>query len=238
LTGVVNIGGANEILAVPGLPLQSGGQTEVDCSELLEAYRGKALISCTFGAATVDAFDCIRDCMPKDHAEVRFNGVTYKLSPASRLETGEFEDRPCSSLDPGYGGNLNLACGTGGVLTADTAECAEQGCGEGQVVSVSVGSSNGEHTLSESLLAGSLAALECASFNPDFEGSIMVSCVKGAPAADTSGCTPQAGKGEVEEVVVLKTAMSLALPTIEAHRLTTFRRPWILQTLRMPLQHQ
>eukprot|EP00746_Dinoflagellata_sp_MGD_P022413 gnl/MRDRNA2_/MRDRNA2_152420_c0_seq1.p1 gnl/MRDRNA2_/MRDRNA2_152420_c0~~gnl/MRDRNA2_/MRDRNA2_152420_c0_seq1.p1 ORF type:complete len:1431 (+),score=266.54 gnl/MRDRNA2_/MRDRNA2_152420_c0_seq1:135-4295(+) len=214
LTSVVNIGGANEILTVPGLPLPDGGEKEIKCSELLEAYNGNALVSCTFGAATVDAFDCIRDCVPADKAEVRFNSITYKVSPTRRMEAGQFEERPCSALDPGYSGSIGLYCGTGGVLTGDVSECGQMGCDEGQVASVAIGSKVYDYIISEPLGPTGAATISCATFDPGFSGSVAISCSKGAVSADTSDCAPT-GKGELEEVVVLKSAMSLALPTVE-----------------------
>ena len=189
--------------------------SSVVCSAMASALSGSASVTCLKGVYTMDA----SGCAPKDCAagsmKTPMGSREITLTVAQSLPHNGSSTRLCESVMYGWTGTFTTGCNFT-ILNPDSSGCSPASCASGQAVTVVVGSTVTETTITEQLQSFGSTTLDCATFDQSYAGDISITCEAGVLLTDVSACTPVVQEGQVQQAVqVVESAVAFALPVIQ-----------------------
>eukprot|EP00927_Polykrikos_kofoidii_P019387 TRINITY_DN19056_c0_g1_i1.p1 TRINITY_DN19056_c0_g1~~TRINITY_DN19056_c0_g1_i1.p1 ORF type:complete len:1242 (-),score=218.50 TRINITY_DN19056_c0_g1_i1:66-3650(-) len=124
---LVEIPRLNKFLPV-GRTLFSGERFTFPCNNTYLAWMGMLTYHCYDGVTTADTTDCVTKSCPEEEVSV-YLGITgwhrLQVGNGSTALGARLPTISCGDFDKGFWGHIEITCGAGSVMFADTSNCSQ-----------------------------------------------------------------------------------------------------------------
>jgi len=189
----------------------SGQSTQRTCVSVFAGTAGNMDISCSEGSISVDTSACSTSCLANSSAVATYGAEAVDVSIVNTILSGASDTYECQTAFSGVTGNMLVSCSEG-VTSIDTSGCSDAACPAGSSIIVTL-SYPTTINVNVSYNSGQSFAVACGALDSSYEGTVTITCSKGALIASTSGCSYPEGTATTQ-VVVVSSTLSLQLPSV------------------------